>query len=572
MDNRAIAAVFRDIADLLNIRGENFFRVRAYSAAAETLENLPRPAADYLEAGEELTQFEGIGKDLSAKIKELVRTGTLEFLDNLGKETPRSLLDIMRLPGVGPKRTKQIYQELGVVDLRGLEQAGREGRLSALPRFGATLESRILEQVRKRLATGDEQRVPWREAHDIASGMIEHLRGLRGTKGITAGGSLRRFRESIGDLDLLCTSDRPEAVMERFVTYTRVAEVVSRGATRSTVRLKNGFQIDLRVVPEESLGAALQYFTGSKAHNIALRKRAVKMALKLNEYGLFEGEERVAGRTEEEVYRRLGLPTIEPELRENMGELEAAEKGALPVLVTLDMIRGEVRCRTARSGGRGTLRDMVVAARKRGLRYMVVAEPSRGVEPRTGLSPKQFGSVWKEIADLQSEFRGFSILRGVEAGIQEDGTLDLPSAVLTEAEIVVASPLPPFSDSESKNTKRLLLALESGQLHILGHPTGRLLPGRESMALDIKRIAVAAAAHSVAIEINGRPEHTDLSSAHCRILAETGARAVVTADARSASQLTYLDIAVGQARRGWLGPGSVLNTLGRKDLLAALRR
>ena len=572
VDNRAIAQRFRDIADLLNIQGENFFRVRAYSSAAETLENLPRPAADYLAAGEDLTQFEGIGKDLSAKIKELVETGKLEFLDRLGADTPRTLLDIMRLPGVGPKRTKQIFTELDVVDLRGLEKAAREGRLSQLPRLGTTLESRILEQVRKRLATGDEQRLPWREAFDLASGIMAHLKGLRGIGVITAAGSLRRFRENVGDLDILCTAKSPHSAMERFVGYTRVSEIVSRGDTRSTVRLGNGFQVDLRVVPEESFGAALQYFTGSKAHNIALRKRAVRMGFKLNEYGLYRDDLQLAGRTEEDVYRALGLAFIEPELRENMGEVESAGSGNLPNLVTLEMIRGEVRCRTARSGARGSLREMVAVARKRGLKYLVLAEPTRGVEPRTGLSPKQFASVWKEIAEVQTECKGFSILRGVEAAIGEDGTLDLPRSLLEEAEVVIGSAIPPFSNRESQNTKRLLRAVESGAMHIIAHLAGRLLPERQEIPLDLKRVLEAAAAAGIAVEINGRPEYTDLSSVHCRVLRETGAKAVVTGDARSPSQFPYLDIAVGQARRGWVSPETVLNSLSKKDFLAGLRR
>ncbi len=571
MDNRAIASVFRNIADLLNIQGENFFRVRAYSTAAETIENLPRPAAEYVHNGEDLTQFEGIGKDLAGKIKELVETGKLAFLEELGRTTPLSLLDIMHLPGVGPKRTKQMYAELDIVDLRGLERAAREGKLSQLPRFGATLESRILEQVRKRLAVGDEERMPWREAHEIAGGLTAHLKSVRGLRQVAVAGSFRRFRETVGDLDLLCTATKPEAVMDRFLGYTRVAEVVSRGETRSTVRLRNGFQVDLRVVPDESFGAALQYFTGSKAHNISLRKRAVKLGLKLNEYGVFEGERLLAGRTEEDVYRALGLPYIEPELRENMGEFEAAESGTLPELVRLEDIRGEVRCRTARSGGRGTLSEMVAVARKRGLKYMVVAEPTRGIEPRTGLSPKQFAAVWKEIEEVQSETKGFALLRGVEAAIGEDGSLDLPESLLSEAEVVIASASPPYSDDEAGNTSRLRKAIESGRIHILGHPTARLVPEREGVPLNLKDVLTSAAAAGVSVEVSGRPEYNDLSAAHCRLVSETGVWVVVTADARAGSQFPYLDLAVGQARRGWVGPQSVRNALGLREFRAWLK-
>lgn len=572
MDNRSVAQAFRDIADLLNIRGENFFRVRAYLAGAETLDNLSRPVSEYVAAGEDLTQFEGIGKDLAAKIEELVKTGSLEFLAKLGQETPLSLLDIMRLPGVGPKRTKQIYTELDVVDLRGLEKAGREGKLAQLPRFGATLESRILEQVRKRLSTGDEQRLPWREAHDIAGGILAHLKGLRGVQQLTIAGSYRRFRENVGDLDVLACCSKPLEMMERFTTYTRVAEVVSSGETRSTVRLKGGFQADLRVVPTESFGAALQYFTGSKAHNIVLRKRAVKLGLKLNEYGLFRDEKQIAGAKEEEIYKELGLSFVPPELRENMGEIESAEKNELPILVEHSDVRGEVRCRTSRSGGRGTLREMAVLAKKRGLKYMALCEPSRGVEPRTGLSEKQITAAWKEIPALNAELKGFTILRGVEVAIGPDGDLDLSEALLAECDLVIASAGEPFHKSEAKNTKRLLQAIEKNKIHILGHPSGRLLPQRESVPLDLKAVLLACAKHGTAVEINGRPEYTDLNGAQARLLIETGALAVVTADARSPSQLTYLDIAVGQARRGWLGKDQLLNTLSLAGFRKALRR
>ncbi|MDD3450221.1 MAG: DNA polymerase/3'-5' exonuclease PolX, partial [Gammaproteobacteria bacterium] len=475
--NADIAAALNEIADLLEIEAANPFRVRAYRNAARTVENLSREVGDLLAAGEDLTGLPGIGRDLAAKLRELVETGRLRALQKLRREVPESLGELLHLPGLGPKRVHALYHELEIETPKQLYRAARDGRLRELHGFGEKTEQNLLAALEARMGT--TRRFRHAVAAQYAEPLRDYLAKVRGVEQAIIAGSYRRWRDTVGDIDILVTATEPEAVMERFSAYDEVLQVRSRGTTRSTVTLRSGLQVDLRVMAAESLGAALHYFTGSKSHNIAVRRRAQSRGLKLNEYGVFRSGKRVAGETEESVFAAVGLPWIPPELRENQGEIEAAEAGELPELVTLEALRGDLHAHTTATDGHAGLEEMAAAARERGLEYLAITEHSRRLTMARGLDPKRLREQGRAIDRLNGQLRGITLLKGIEVDILEDGSLDLPGEVLGDLDLVVAAVHGKFNLSRERQTRRILKALANPNVHILAHPSGRLIGERE---------------------------------------------------------------------------------------------
>ena len=566
MSNAEIARLFSRYATLLEIDGANVFRVRAYQNAARSLDGLGRSVADMVRDGEDLTELEGIGADLAGKIEVIVRTGHLEKLDELERRLPAALVELTTVPGLGPKRVKLLYDALDVRGLDDLERAARSGRIAGVRGFGAKTVERILRALEAR--RGSEGRVGWLEAERAAAPLVAQLQVVRGVEDAVVAGSFRRGRETVGDVDILVSAARAAAVMDAFLGYAEVREVLARGPTRSTVRLASGLQADLRVVAPASYGAALVYFTGSKAHNIALRSLAAKRGWKLSEYGLFEGRKQLAGRAEDDVYGRLGLAYIEPELREDGGEIEAARAGTLPRLVALDDMRGDLHCHTNATDGADPLEAMAHAAEERGYEYLAITDHTRHLRIANGLDPKQLARELRAIDRLNAKLRKLTILKSAEVDILEDGSLDLPDGSLRELDLVVGAVHDRFGLPRERQTERILRAMDHAAFNVLAHPTGRLLGEREGYALDMERVMRAAAERGCFLEVNAQPKRRDLADVHCKMAKDIGVKVAVSTDAHSTAQLGHMRLGVIQARRGWLGPDDVLNTRG----LAALRK
>lgn len=568
--NADIAEIFNEVADLLDIQGANPFRVRAYRSAARTVMDLPRNAADMLEEGEDLSSLSGIGKDLAGKIETIVRTGTLPLLDELKGEAPGELTKLMSVAGLGPRRIKKIHEELGVATLEELENVARERKLRELEGFGERTERNVLEDIgRVRSRSG---RIRLDKADEIAASYVQYLKLGKGVKELTVSGSYRRRKETVGDLDILASVAKGTAIMDRFVSYENVEKVISKGETRSSVRLRSGVQVDLRVVPRASYGAALHYFTGSKDHNIAIRKMGVRKNLKINEYGVFRGEKRVGGRKEEEVFERVGLPWIPPELREGRGEIEAAREGRLPKLIDLEDIRGDLHAHTKRTDGRNSLEEMVEGARKRGYDYLAITEHSKHVTVARGLDRKALAAQIKEIEKLNGRLKGFTVLAGIEVDILEDGSLDLPDDILSELDVVVCSVHYKFNLSRDRQTERVLKAMGNRCFNILAHPSGRLLGERDPYEIDMERVLDHAGKSGCFLEVNAHPDRLDLADIHCQQAKERGVKLAISTDAHSVRHLDFMRYGVGQARRGWLEAGDVINTRSLKDLKRLLKR
>jgi DNA polymerase (family 10) len=569
--NSEVEVIFNEVADLLEIKGDNPFRVRAYRNAARLVGGLSQNVSDMVAAGRDLSELSGIGKDLAGRIGEIVRTGTLSLLEELKSQMPAGLSDLMKVPGLGPQRVAALHEQLGVTTLDDLRQAARQGRIHELEGFGAKTEQRILEEVTRRQGQGPP-RVKLVVAEQTAEPLMAVLRQVKGVNDVVAAGSYRRRRETVGDLDILATCQKGSPIMDRFVHYEDVRQVMAKGDTRSTVILRSGFQVDLRVVPQVSYGAALMYFTGSKEHNIALRKIALGRKLKINEYGAFRGETRVAGRTEEEVYAKVGLPYIEPELRENRGELEAARKGELPDLLTLEDIRGDLHVHTKRTDGHDTIEELVEAARKRGYDYIAIADHSRHVTVAHGLKPEQVRQQVKEIDRINKRLRGFTVLKATELDILEDGTLDLPDDVLAELDLTVCAVHYKFNLSARQQTQRILQAIKNPYFNILAHPTGRLINEREAYPVDMKQVVKAAADHGCFLEVNAHPDRLDLNDIHSKMAKEMGLKVAISTDTHRLDDLDNMRFGVGQARRGWLEADDVINTRRLSELRKLLKR
>ena len=564
--NADIAAIFDEIADQLEIGGANPFRVRAYRNAARTLGNLGEDARTLLERGDDLTRLPGIGKDLAGKIAEIVDTGHCSLLDRLRGEVPPAVTELLQIPGLGPKRVKALYHDLDVQSAAQLLRAAREGRIRALHGFGEKTERRILEAVEAHAGKGRRFRLA--VAAQYADTLVAFLQGSAGVGEVTVAGSYRRRRDTVGDLDILVTATADSEVMQRFAAYDEVAEVLSSGTTRASVVLKSGIQVDLRVVDEACYGAALQYFTGSRAHNIALRRIAQARRLKINEYGVFRGERRIAGADEASVYESVGLSWIPPELREDRGEIEAARAGTLPGLVTLEDLRGDLHAHTRASDGHDSLRDMALAAKAMGLQYLAITEHSRHLGVAHGLDPERLARQCDEIDALNAELDGITLLKGIEVDILEDGSLDLPDAALARLDLVIGAIHDHFHLSRTKQTSRILRAMDHSHFTLLAHPGGRLIGEREPCELDMPRIVRHARERGCFLELNAQPDRLDLIDGHCLMAKQEGVLVSIDSDAHGTRDFAHLKYGIGQARRGWLEKDDVLNTRS----LAALRR
>jgi DNA polymerase (family 10) len=568
--NADIARVFAEIADLLEIEDANPFRVRAYRRAARNLEECAIDVAQALARGEALPRLPGIGADLAAKIAEIVATGTCGLRERLRAELPPAIGDLLGIPGLGPKRVRALHRDLGIETVEQLARAARDARVRALHGFGEKTEAAILRAVAARSAAGS--RVKLATAAQYAASLVRHLAGARGVGVIEVAGSFRRMRETVGDLDVVVSASDAGAVGKRLLVYDEIAQVLATGPTRTSVRLKSGLQVDVRIVAPASFGAALQYFTGSKAHNIALRRRAQARGLKLNEYGLFRGARVVAGRTEEEIYAALGLPWIAPELREDRGEIEAAEGGRLPRLVALEDLRGDLHAHTTATDGQHTLAQMADAARARGLEYLAITEHSQRLRMAHGLDAKRLAEQGREIDRLNRAVRGLTLLKGIEVDILEDGRLDLPDSALAGLDLVVAAVHSRFDLPAAAQTDRVLRALDDPHVRILAHPTGRLVAEREPYDIDLPRVLRKAAARGVALEVNAHPSRLDLTDTHCRMARDAGVLVAISSDAHSTFEFDNLRFGIGQARRGWLEPANVLNTRRLDELRRFLAR
>ncbi len=568
--NRDIAAIFNELADLLEIKGENPFRVRAYRNAARLLDALGESVEEMLERGEDLTKLPGIGEDLAEKIAEIVRTGRLQKLEALKKEIPESLRSMLSIEGLGPKRVKILYEKLHLTDARELEKAARAHKIRALEGFGPKTEEAIIKGVR--LLKQEGVRHLFAEAEPIANDLVDYLKKAPGLKSVDVAGSFRRKKETVGDLDLLCIAEDPAEVIGYFTKFERIAEVISAGTTRATVVLKNALQIDLRAVKEESYGAALHYFTGSKRHVIAVRKIAIDLGLKINEYGVYKKGRRIAGKEEAEVYKSVKLPLIPPELREERGEIEAAKKGRLPDLIERSDLRGDLHMHTTYSDGIHTIEEMARKGREMGYAYIAITDHSPGLAMIKGLDAKKARKQIEEIDALNEKLEPFRILKGMEVDILEDGSLDMERDLLRKLDIVTAAIHSKFSLSKKAQTKRLLKAIENPLVHVIAHPTGRLIGKREAIALDLRPVFEAAADAGVAMEINAQPERLDLNDIHIREAKEQGVKFTISTDAHAKDQLDFIRYGINQARRGWIEKGDVLNTLGLEALIEFLNR
>lgn len=568
--NADIAAIFEEIADLLEIQGENPFRIRAYRNAARQMEAMGTPAADMVARGEDLTELPGIGDDLAAKIREIVETGTCKALEKLHKQLPPTISALLKIPGLGPKRVKTLYQQLKIKTLDQLKRAARDGRIRELAGFGEKTEATIREALEQHVE--EAKRFKLAIAAQYAEPLAAYLKSARNVKQAVIAGSYRRCKETVGDIDILVTTTGTSDVMDRFVKYGEVRDVLAQGETRATVILKCGLQVDLRVVPAESFGAAFHYFTGSKAHNIAIRKLGQQKKLKINEYGVFRGAKRLSGTTEEEVFAAVGLPWIAPELREDHGEIEAARAGKLPELVELKDLRGDLHAHTKATDGHETLREMAEAAKACGFEYLAITEHSRRLTVAHGLDPKRLRQQCEEIDRLNETLKGITLLKGIEVDILEDGRLDLPDDVLAELDLVVGAVHSKFGLSRRQQTERILRALDHPHFSILAHPSGRLIGQREAYDVDMLKIIRAARARGCFLELNAHPERLDLLDVHCQLARDEGVLVAISSDAHSRQDFDNLKYGVGQARRGWLSRDDVLNTRPLKELRALLNR
>lgn len=559
MENPEVAQVFDEVADLLEIQGANPFRVRAYRTAARTIRDLPEPLAVIAsDPTRKLDDLPGIGKDLAGKIATGLATGSFPFLEELRAQVPAGLRDMMRLPGLGPKKAMTLFDKLKVDGLDKLRQAIESHRLRDIKGFGAKTEENLL----RALTTLDQtsRRFSVAEAKVYADAVVRHLRGTPGIGQIEVAGSYRRRKETVGDLDVLVAGSDPGPVMERLAGFEGVAEVLARGETKMTVRLRTGLQMDLRVVPEEAYGAALQYFTGSKAHNIHLRRRAQERGLKISEYGVFRGKKQIAGRTEEEVYAAVGLPWIPPELREDRGEIELALAHKLPHLLELGQVRGDLHMHTTVTDGRASLEDMVAAACHHGYSYIAITDHSKRVTMARGLDARRLRQHWKNIERLAAKTSGITLLKGIEMDILENGAMDLPDDVLAEADYVVASIHYGQNQPRAKITERILNAIRHPHVHAIGHPTGRLLGERKSYELDLKTILKAAADYGCLMELNCQPSRLDLDDVALMAAKDEGVGIVLGTDAHAVEELGFMEFGVNQARRAGLEARHVANT------------
>jgi DNA polymerase (family 10) len=557
VQNAEIAAMFDQAAELLEIKGGNPFRTRAYRRAARVIEGLPKSAESMLRAGEDLSDLPGIGKDLAGKIAAIIATGKFDLLESLKRELPGSLSELVAIPGLGPKRVKLLMNTLGVRSTEDLRRAAKNGRLRTLRGFGPKLEENILQALAKPAA---EKRFKLPAAESEAESLVRLLKSGAGPGHVVVAGSYRRRRDTVGDLDILVTTPDGSAAGDKLVAYENTAKVLAHGPARTTVVLRSGIQVDLRAVPEESYGAALMYFTGSKAHNIALRSIANERGWKLNEYGLFDGSRRIAGATEEEVYKKLGLAFVPPELREDRGEVALARKKSLPALVSISDIRGDLHVHSNWSDGSVPIAGMAAAAKERGYAYIALTDHSQRLTVAHGLDAVRLSRQIDEIDKLNAKLSRFTVLKGLEVDILADGTLDMSNDILARLDIVVASIHYKFNLPREEQTERLIRAMDNPYVSILGHPTGRLIGEREAYDVDMERILTAARERGCHMELNAQPDRLDLTDVHAQAAKSMGVKLAISTDAHTIAQLGYMRYGIDQARRGWVEADDVINT------------
>jgi DNA polymerase (family 10) len=573
VENREIARLLWETADLMEIAGEDSFRIRSYRNGATAVEGYPERIEDILGDPErKVTDIPGIGKGLSQVLSEIVERGSCDRRDRLLEKFPPTALEFLKIQGLGPKGIALIFEHYRVSTIDELERLCREQKLRVLPRMGAKLEEKVLRSISQyRQRTG---RYLLSYAEGVAQELAAVFHEVRGVEAVTPAGSLRRGRETVGDLDLLVTGPNPTPVLDRFIAYPSVEEVLSRGENKASAKVgREGLQVDVRALAPESFGAAMQYFTGSKDHNVAVRTRAVKMGFKLSEYGLYRvaDDSKVAGETEAQIYEALGLGWIPPELRENSGEVEAAEQGTLPELVELEQIRGDLHMHTTETDGRATLAEMAEAGRAHGYEYIAITDHSKALAMANGLDEKRAVAFAAQVREINRGEIGIHVFSGLECDILKDGTLDLADDALAELDLVIASVHSHMNLEAAEMTDRLLRALECPHLRILGHPTGRILLHRDPFPFDFERVVAEAVRRGVWLEINASPERLDLSGTLVRTAKSKGARFAISTDAHHPKHLESMRYGVITARRGWLGPSDVMNTLPAKQFAAALQ-
>jgi len=568
--NIEIATIFDHVADLLEIEDANRFRVRAYRNAANTIRDLSRSVENMLEEGEDLSDLPDIGEDLAGKIAEIVRTGQLPLLDDISDKVPDAIVEATRIPGIGPKRAKALFEAMDLSSVDDLKQAAEDGRIAKIDGFGEKTQARICQELEEGMVA--DERIRLDIAEDFAKPLLEWIREIEGVSKAEIAGSYRRRKETVGDLDILVQGEDGASIIDAFTGYDEVDEIASKGKTRSTVTLRSGLQVDLRVIPKPSWGAALHYFTGSKSHNIAGRRRAQDRDLKLNEYGLFNGEKRIAGATEQDIYDGIDLPWIDPVLRENRGEIEAAEKGELPELVKPGDIKGDLHAHTTASDGKNSLKEMAQAAKEKGYEYLAITDHSKSQTQAGGLSEDALHRQIDDIAALNEELDGIRLLASCEVDILGDGTLDFPDALLERLDLVVASVHSKLDLAEDKQTERVIRAMDNPLVSIIGHPTGRQIGERKSFALDMERLLKAANDRGCVLELNANPVRLDLKDVHCRMAVKKGVGIAISTDAHSTGGLDNMRFGVDQARRGWLSADDIVNTRSWGNLSKMLRR
>ncbi len=578
MDNKAIAGVLYETADLMEINGDDSFRIRSYRNAAQAIESQSQPLEQLISDPKKLMEIPGIGKRMAENIQEICREGKLKLHTELLEKYRPSMLELLRIQGLGPKTIALIWSAYKVCDLAGVEKLAREGKLQELPRMGEKQEKKILKSIE------DYRRIAGRfcldDADQIAQDMIQHLAGLEGVDKVTPAGSLRRGRETVGDLDILvtgkcCNNDKQRsAVIDQIVRFPGILEVIARGENKVSFRLRGGMQVDVRLLLPESFGAAMQYFTGSKSHNVALRQRALKMGFTLSEYGLdtLEGSKRVAGKTEDEIYAKLKLDCIPPELRENCGEIEAAAEHKLPVLISVEDLQGDVHMHTVETDGRNTIEEMAQAAGSRGYKYMAITDHSKNLAFANGLDDKRASEHIRKIRNANKDIEGITVFAGIEVDILADGELDLSDSVLAEMDLVIGSVHSAFNQEPAQMTDRLLRALSNPHISIVGHPTGRILLRRDAYQFDMEAVLQAAAKNKVAMELNAYPDRLDLNDHNLRLAKQRGVKIVINTDSHRTTHLAKIKYGVLQARRAWLTKDDVLNTLPPEKFAKAMKR
>lgn len=567
VQNADIAAMFDQTADLLELKGDNPFRVRAYRRAARTLAALPQSVRSMVREGRDLAELPTIGEDLAGKIRDILRTGRFEVLEALKAQAPGDAGAMAALPGLGPKRLKLLIDTLDIRDLAGLREAAWKGRLAGIPGFGPAIVSRLLEALDK---PPPPKRFKLHVAEAEAEALLDWLRAA-GIEAVAAG-SVRRRRDTVGDLDILVSAADDTPVADKLMRYENVARVLARGPTRTAVALRSGLQVDLRVVPPQSHGAALLYLTGSKAHNIALRTLAKRRGWKLNEYGLFSGTRRIAGTSEQEIYDKLGLAFIPPEMREDRGEIALAAAGTLPNLVSLADIRGDLHVHSSWTDGTVDIEAMALGARALGREYIALTDHSPRIAIVHGLDATRLARQADEIDRLNAKLEGITILKGVEVDILKDGSLDLPDKVLAKLDVVVASVHSHFDLPRAAQTERVIKAMRNRHVSILGHPTCRLIGEREPIDLDMDRVIAAARDSGCHLELNALPDRLDIDDSQAHAAQEAGVKVAISTDAHAVDFLKCMRLGVDQARRGWLTPQDVINTRSLKDLRPLLKR